>query len=312
MTAAQSIPLSAIELSAAVRAGEAYDPARLDRVLRVEDDHGLIEVQAAARWTEIARRLRPGHARTATLGSAMQTVGESLAANAAGPDGRPAVMHVRSLTLVMPSGELARASRARQSELFALTVGGHGVTGTLYSATLDIASLSAALDEAVGADLLCAANPGRAWRPLRLLLPPHELGAFLDDARALCDEWRMPLAGARLRRTREENETFLRWARRDYAALALHFAEPPVLGAAVRATQLRRNLVDAAIARGGSFPLHCTPEATRAQAQACYPELPRFLAEKRRLDPAERLVNPWYRHYRRLFSSERLAVRFAS
>ena len=312
MAAVQSIPLSASELSAAVRAGEPYDASRLDRVLRVDDGPGLIEVQASARWTDIAERLRPGHERTATLGSAMQTVGESLAANAAGPDGRPAVMHVQSLTLVMPNGELARASRARHSELFALTVGGHGVIGTLYSVTLDIASLSAALDEAVGADVLCAPKAATPRRPLRLLLPPRELGAFLEEARALCDEWRMPLAGARLRRTREENETFLRWARRDYAALALHFAEAPVLGAAVRAAQLRRKLLDAAIARGGSFPLHCTPEATRAQAQACYPELPRFLAEKRRLDPAERLVNRWYRHYRRLFSSDKLAVRFAT
>jgi len=82
------------------------------------------------------------------------------------------------------------------------------------------------------------------------------------------------------------------------------------LGAEVRATQLRRALIGAAIARAGSFPVHCTLEATPAQAEACYPELPRFLAEKRRIDPQERFVNSWYRHYRRLFSAERGAVRF--
>jgi len=312
MLAAQSIPLSAMELSAAVRAGQPHDLARLDRVLRVDGERGAVEVQAGACWTDIAARLRPGHARTGTLGSAMRTVGESLGANAAGPDGRPAVTHVQSLTLVMPNGELVRASRTRHGELFALTIGGYGVIGVLYSVTLDIGSLCAALDEAVGPQVLTAGGPAPARRPLRLLVPPHEVGALLEEARALCDEWRMPLAAASLRRTREENETFLRWARREYAALSLRFDEPQVLGAAVRATQLRRALLDAAIARGGSFALHCTPEATRAQIESCYPELPRFLAEKRRVDPTERLSNAWYLHYRRLFRGERLSVRFAT
>jgi len=311
MLETQSIPLSAQELTAAVRDCQPYDASRLDRVLRIDDSQGLIEVQAAARWKEIAARLRPGHPHAARLGRAMQTVGESLACNAAGPDGRPAVAHVESMTLVLPNGELTRVSRARQSELFALAAGGHGLFGALYSVTLHIGSLTRALNEAAEAEVLAPAQPAAACRPLRLLLPPEALGAFLADAEAHCQEWRMPLAGARLRRTREEKDTFLRWAQRDYAAVALGFGEPPVLGGAVRATQLRRKLLDAAIAHGGSFALHCTPEATREQAEACYPQLPRFLAEKRRIDPGERMSNAWYRHFRRLFSAQRCVVRWA-
>src|SRR5687768_9112846 len=75
MTASSSIPLSAAELAAAVRAGETYQAARLDRVLCIDEAAGLIEVQAATRWTEIAARLRPGHQRTAMLGAAMASVG---------------------------------------------------------------------------------------------------------------------------------------------------------------------------------------------------------------------------------------------
>jgi hypothetical protein len=283
-----------------MREAQAYDPARLDRVLRVDESRGQVEVQAATPWKAIAACLRPGDARAAGTQTTMMTVGESLAANAAGPDGRPAVTHVEAIALVTPSGELRRASRTTHRELFALVAGGQGLFGALYSVTLDIGSLSRAVSEAAQPQLLSPRTVVSS-HPLRLLLPPDKLEAFLADARRCCDEWRMALAGVEVRKTAPETDTFLCWARRDYAAATLHLAVPPVLGTAVRATQLRRALIDAAIALGGSFDVSCTPEATRAQAEACYPQLPQFLAEKRRVDPGERIVNAWYRHYRRLF-----------
>src|SRR5262245_20263680 len=96
MIATRSIPLSALELSAAVRAALPYDASRLDRVLRVDERHGLVEVQAATEWKTIAAALRPGDSRAAAVRTTMRTVGESVAANAAGPDGRPAISHVES------------------------------------------------------------------------------------------------------------------------------------------------------------------------------------------------------------------------
>lgn len=307
MSTARSIPLSAIELAAAIRAAEPYDASRLDRVLRVDESHGLVEVQAATPWKVIANSLRPGDVRAANTQTTMLTVGESLEHNAAGPDGRPAVTHVESIAVVTLCGELRRASRTAHRELFALVAGGLGLFGALYSVTLDIGSLSQAVSNAVEPELR-----GATGRALRLLVPPEKLEAFLADAHSICERWRMPLAGVELRRTAPENDSFLRWARRDYCAASLHLAAPAVLGIAVRATQLRRSLIDAAIAHGGSFALWCTPEATREQAEACYPQLAQFLAEKRRLDPAERIVNPWYLHYRRLFSARSCAVRFAN
>ncbi len=296
MSATCSIPLSASELAAAVRNRRPYDASRLDRVLRVDESHGLVEVQASTPWKALAAALRPGDDRAARTRTTMTTVGASLALNAAGPDGRAAVVHVESIAVVTPSGELRRANRTTHRDLFALVAGGQGLFGALYSVTLDIGSLSRAVNEAAPLE------EGSSARPLRLLVPPAALESFLAEARGRCAEWRMPLAGVDVRKTLSESDSFLRWARRDYAALALHFAEPPVLGAAVRATQLRGELLGAAIAQGGSFHVSCTPEATRSQAEACYPQLAQFLAEKRRVDPGERLVNPWYLHYRRLFS----------
>ena len=47
MIGTRSIPLSALELSAAMRTGQHYDASRLDRILRVDERQGMIEVQAA-------------------------------------------------------------------------------------------------------------------------------------------------------------------------------------------------------------------------------------------------------------------------
>jgi hypothetical protein len=314
MTTPSSIPLSALELSAAMRAALPYDAKRLDRVLRVDEHHGLVEVQAATPWTALAATLRPGDARSAAAShrTTLATVGASLAQNGAGPDGRPAVAHVESITLVTPGGELRRASRSAHRELFALAAGGQDLFGALYSVTLNIGSLQRAVNEAAAAEVIAEPEAGMPSRPLRVLLPPDKVDAFVLEARQRCAEWRLALAGIKVRRTAEEQDSFLRWARREYAAITLRLAEPPVLGVAVRTRQLRHGLIDAAIEHGGSFPLARTHDATRAQVEACYPQLRAFLAEKRRVDPAEKLSNSWYRHYRNLLSEKACAVRWAS
>src|SRR5687768_16370060 len=141
------IPLSALELSAAMREARPYDPRRLDRILRIDERHGMVEVQAGTPWSEIAAQLRPDDARAAHVQTTLPTVGESLAHNAAGPDGRPAVTHVESIALVTPEGELRRVSRAANTELFALAVGGQGLFGAPYSVTLRIESLARAVSD---------------------------------------------------------------------------------------------------------------------------------------------------------------------
>jgi hypothetical protein len=302
MQATSCIPLSALELAAAMREARPYDARRLDRVLRVDERHGLVEVQAGTPWKAIAAQLRPGDPRAAGLQTTLPTVGESLAQNAAGPDGRPAVMHVESFALVTPAGELRRVSRTAHHDLFALVAGGQGLFGALYSITLDMGSLSRAVNDAAAAEIVAPAPGGVHGAPLRLLLPPEQVEKFVGRAREHCADWRVPMPGVGLRRTVAEKDSFLRWARRDYTAVTLSLGAPAALGMAVRMTQLRRELIDAAIAHGGSFAVACTPEATREQAEACYPQLKTFLAEKRRIDPGERFTSAWYWHYRTLFA----------
>lgn len=303
-------PISAMELCEAARTGRTLEPARLNRILRHDETHGLLEVQAATPWLAIAGELRPGDAR-ARVRTTMPTVGQSIERNAAGPDGTPAVAHVACITLVSPEGELRRVSRERDAELFALTVGGQGLFGTLYSITLRIGTLARAVERAAVPDALTL-QPQRAGYTLTLLLPPGVLADFMRDAETRCNDWRTPLQSVLVRETVHEDETFLRWAQRDYAEVKLGFVHVNGLGAAVRATQLRHELIDAAIAAGGSFQIACTADASREQVQACYPQLEEFIAHKRRFDPNERLVNAWYLHHRSLLARGVCDVRFAN
>ena len=307
MNAATALPLSAHELRDAMRDAQRFDATRLDRVLRLEPARGEVEVQAHTPWQAIAAQLRPGDAQAAAVRTTMPTVGESIARNAAGPDGRPAVLHVEALALVTPDGQLRRASRHVNRQLFALVVGRQGLFGALYSVTLSLDSLARAVSEAN-----IAPPAPRAADAIHLLVPPDRLDACIAEARARCHEWRIAIDALDVRRTLPEEDTFLRWARRDYAELSLRLPRACTLAHAVRLTQLRRELIDGAIAHGGGFPIDCTPEATRAQAEACYPQLKTFLAEKRRFDPAERWVNDWYRHHRGLLARAACAVRWAN
>ena len=305
------MPLSVLDLREAMREGRAVDTSRLNRILAIDAQRGLLEVQAATPWHSIAAEMRPGDPR-ANVRTTMPTVGESIARNAAGPDGNPAVSHVTSLTLVMPDGDLRRVSRHREPELFALAVGGQGLFGTMYSITLNIPSLARAVEKQGELQVMKLQREVRAHQTLDLLVPPENVDAFVRETDERCADWRVPLQSVSVRRTSSEDETYLRWARREYCELLLDLAQPRGLGGAVRTAQLRRELIDAAIAAGGTFPIACTPDATREQTEACYPQLKSFLAEKRRFDPQERVVNAWYLHQRDLLRQESVDVRWSN
>lgn len=297
-----TVPMSATELRAAMRHARPYEAARLNRVLHADPQRGVVEVQGATAWRTLAEHLRPGDEAARMVTAPLPTVGASIAWNAAGPDGRPTVHHIESLTLVTPDGELRRASRNTNTELFALVVGGQNLFGALYSATLRIDSLARAIDEALPMEVREAGEAPPAVRRIQLLCPPDALGVVLEDCRTVCDEWRIAIPRTELRSTAPEDETYLPWARQAYVQATLCIASPERLGASVRLSQVCRALIDASVRRGGSFSIAQGSDASREQVEACYPRLRSLLAEKRRFDPTERLVTPWYRHHRQLLS----------
>jgi len=300
--------ISAEDLCRAVRerptAGDSWTMPGLDRILRHDTAAGLLEIQAGVPWEALA-------AIEGTSGF-QGTVGQAVAENAPGPDGRPLVAHLHSLTLATADGQLHRASRERSPELFRLAVGGFGAFGPYYSLTLDLESLAHA--HRAGSAPVEWAMPGEPAAGTRhavdLLVPPERADRTVGRLQEAVAERRFELARLEARRASPEHVTLLRWARRDYLALRLEFVTRATLGASVAAAQLGTALIGVALDAGGSFMPRSLASATRAQAEACYPMLGEFLTEQRRLDPAGRVLTSWIRDAVRIWRGESCRVRF--
>jgi FAD/FMN-containing dehydrogenase len=311
---------SADELKNALRQSReralTLDASGLDRVLRVDSGRGLLEVQAAASWAELAAYFaRQGIELDAFAGCGRlpAAIGAAVSAASPGPDGLPVSAHVVAATLVTPEGDLRRADRDANPQLLGLVLGGRGVLGVLYSLTLSIESLRRSAGSSlapVELQLPAEAPAGAAACAIECLLPPGELDGFLADARAFLEEHRVALGGISVRRYLAEDSCRLNWATREWAGVEIRFGVKATLGASVVAAQARSGLLAAALARGGSFPLEAARDATREQLHACYPMLGEFLAEKRRADPAERMQNGWYREVCAKLRAEACEVRW--
>mgnify|MGYP001552988795 FL=1 len=135
-----------------------------------------------------------------------------------------------------------------------------------------------------------------------IYVPRDRLSEFLQDVR---DDFRrhdVDLIYGTIRLIRRDEETFLAWAKADYACVIfnLHTQHDRT---ALQKTQLDfRRLIDCGIRYGGSYYLTYHRWASREQVEACYPQFPDFLRWKKALDPEERFQNDWYRHYREMFA----------
>jgi FAD/FMN-containing dehydrogenase len=135
-----------------------------------------------------------------------------------------------------------------------------------------------------------------------IYVPRARLADFMAEAAADLRRERVDVIYGTVRLIRRDDETFLAWAREDWACVIfnLHVRHDPA-GQAHAADAFRR-LIDLAIARGGSYYLTYHRHATRAQVEACHPRFREFLALKLRHDPAERFQSDWYRHHRDAFA----------
>lgn len=125
------------------------DMTGLDRVLDANPADGLLHIEAGADWPKI---IAATHGMTSESGTAWgirqkQTgvdavsLGGSISANAHGRglSMRPLGDDIENLTLVDANGEVVVCSRDSNPKLFSLVIGGYGLFGIIYSATLRLA-----------------------------------------------------------------------------------------------------------------------------------------------------------------------------
>ena len=198
---------SADELCKALRTAReravTVDLSALNRLLRLDGPRRLVELQAAASWSALQE-----HGVSAALTG---SIGDAVSANAPGPDGMPIVSHVEAITLVTPDGEVRRADRHANPELFALAIGGQGLFGVLYSVTLRLDSLLRSLQRAEEPVVLDMADScaGGSPRIVEFLAPPERLESVLGCFQRIAAERRISLRRITVRKLQPERETFL-------------------------------------------------------------------------------------------------------
>lgn len=137
-----------------------------------------------------------------------------------------------------------------------------------------------------------------------LYVPRASLTAFMDRVRADFREHQAELIYGTIRLIEPDEESFLAWAREDFACIVfnLHVTHDET-GIAKAAADFRR-LIDRALELGGSYYLTYHRWATREQVLAAYPQMPEFLQQKLQHDPREVFQSDWYRHHFRMFARD--------
>lgn len=153
-------------------------------------------------------------------------------------------------------------------------------------------------------DKLGSSSPGSEIIT-ELFVPPHQLEQFLQLASREFRQSNTDVIYGTVRLVERDEETFLRWAKKDWACIVFNLHTSHSLHEIQKSILINRRLIDCARQLGGTYYLPYHKWATREQVEACYPEFQEFLGLKRQYDPEERFQSNWYRHYKNMFSHQR-------
>jgi FAD/FMN-containing dehydrogenase len=122
------------------------DMRRMNQVLSLDDERGLLRVEAGITWPDVIRGylVRPNGTashwgiRQKQTGADRLTIGGAVAANIHGRclAARPFIEDLDSLDVVTSDGDVVTCSRTERPELFRHVVGGYGLFGVVVAATL--------------------------------------------------------------------------------------------------------------------------------------------------------------------------------
>jgi FAD/FMN-containing dehydrogenase len=130
-------------------------------------------------------------------------------------------------------------------------------------------------------------------------VPRGRLAAFIDRIRPILLRQHADLLNVTVRDVDADDTTALRYARGDVYAVVMFFHQERSASADGQMESLTRQLIDEALAAGGTYYLPYRLHATTAQLRRGYPMIDAFFEEKRRVDPDEIFTNQWYQRYGR-------------
>ncbi|HEX6973849.1 MAG TPA: FAD-binding oxidoreductase [Vicinamibacterales bacterium] len=132
-----------------VRRGLLADMTSMTRVDVLDNERGLVTVEAGVDWIHLvhhllwagAGTLRPWSIIQKQTGADRMTIGGALASNIHGRGlaMRPFIDNIESFDIVRPDGTLVTCSRTAHRELFCLAIGGYGLFGIVVRVTLRLA-----------------------------------------------------------------------------------------------------------------------------------------------------------------------------
>ena len=135
-----------------------------------------------------------------------------------------------------------------------------------------------------------------------LYVPPERLEEFMKSAAGLLRQSGVPVIYGTVRLIRRDAESFLAWAREDFACVIFNLHTEHDEAGIARSAAAFRGLIDAALVLGGSYFLTYHRWATRGQIERAYPQFAEFLKLKEQHDPEQLFQSEWWRHHRNLFA----------
>jgi FAD/FMN-containing dehydrogenase len=195
---------------------------------------------------------------------------------------------------------LAHTDRARAFEIYAahyLSTHGQLYWSDTHQLSIYLDNYHEQLDRDLEAPVKCTEMI------TELYVPRDRLVGFMDRA---ADELRrrgVPLIYGTIRLIERDTESFLAWAREDFACIIFNLHTEHSPAGIERATAAFLGLIDLALSFDGSYFLTYHRWARRPQVERAYPQFAAFLRHKTTHDPAHRFQSEWWRHYQKMFGA---------
>jgi FAD/FMN-containing dehydrogenase len=141
------------------------------------------------------------------------------------------------------------------------------------------------------AELEPASRASSTYLLQEYFVPVERFDDFVPFMRDVLRRRRVNVVNISIRHAIQDPGSLLAWARNEVFAFVIYYKQPTDARALETAGQWTRELIDAALATGGSYYLPYQPYATGEQFRSAYPRAGEFFALKHQVDPTNKFRN---------------------